>query len=117
MTLLERLCDPDIDPMALSLAEKMHLVKASDGLLVDLLEGCDLSGLNLWLENCESLTHLPEGLTTNILSLTGCSVLEKLPERLEVRVWLDLKGCVSLPYKKRRDLPKGVKVKGQVFWR
>ncbi|MBD3407389.1 MAG: hypothetical protein GF411_14830 [Candidatus Lokiarchaeota archaeon] len=53
--------NPSLDPSKLSVEDKIALVRQSDGLLVDILEGLKIKR-DLWLRGCSSLTHLPEGL-------------------------------------------------------
>ena len=125
------LSEPGLDPKTLSLDEKIELIKESDGLLIDLLEGETIDNLYLsWctslthlpdnlklingdldLEECSSLTHLPENLKVNgFLDLDGCTSLTRLPNDLEVGGWLSLAGCTSL-----KEIPSTIKVGGKIY--
>ena len=75
---------PSIDPHKLSIEDKIRLVRESDGLLVELLEGLEVRGY-LNLGGCTSLNHLPDGLKVEgDLDLYGCTSLTHLPDDLEV---------------------------------
>ena len=146
---------PDLDPYKLSIEDKVKLVQESDGLLIELLENETIKDLYLeecfslthfpdglsvlrhldlrkcyslthipdglvkgylYLEECTSLTHLPEGLSVKgNLFLIGCSSLTHLPEGLSVAGNLYLIGCTSLPYKTKEDLPKSIKIGGEIY--
>lgn len=55
--------------------------------------------MNMALDGCTSLTHLPEGLNVYMLSLKGCTGLKALPRDLRVSRSVDLRGCegISIP--------------------
>ena len=103
--------------MKLTLAECKKIM-SKDGSLY--LNGCEsLTGLpeglsvggSLYLNGCESLTGLPEGLSVGgNLDLRGCTSLTGLPEGLSVGAWLDLSGCESLT-----SLPEGLSVGDSLY--
>ena len=99
---------PTLDPTKLSTEEKIKLVRESDGLLVELLEGLKIGGY-LDLSECTSLTHLPDGLEVGYLYLSGCTSLTHLPDGLKVGD-LDLSECTSLTH-----LPDGLEVGGDLY--
>jgi hypothetical protein len=102
------IADPSFDPHKLSLEDKIKLVQQSDGLLVDILAGCEIR--DLYLRDCTSLIYLPDGLKIGgYLSLSGCTSLTHLPDdpKVEVGGNLYLRGCTSLTH-----LPDGLKVGG-----
>ena len=91
------IADPSFDPHKLSTEDKIKLVQQSDGLLVDILSGCEIRDLDL--SCCTSLTHLPDGLEVEgYLWLIGCTSLSHLPDGLKVGRWLNLYGCTSLTH-------------------
>ena len=54
---------------------------------------------NLIIENCPSLTHLPDGLRVGgAIQVEGCSSLTELPTDLEIGSSLSLKRCSSLTH-------------------
>jgi len=59
--MIEKLSEPGFDIKNLCVEDKIRLVKESDGLLVDILNGETIEGY-LDLTDCASLTHLPENL-------------------------------------------------------
>jgi len=101
---------PSIDPHKLSIEDKIRLVRESDGLLVELLEGLEVRGY-LNLGGCTSLNHLPDGLKVEgDLDLYGCTSLNHLPDGLKVEGNLDLYGCTSLIH-----LPDDLEVGGNLY--
>lgn len=138
------IANPKCDPTKLSQKKKIDLVKKYPE-LIDILEGekiegsLDLGGLSIThlpkglevskyldLYGCTSLIHLPEGLKVGYyLDLEGCTSLTYLPEGLEIgdskfpgddESHLDIIGCVSLPYKTKKDFPKSIKIHGNILW-
>ena len=100
---------PTLDPEKLSKKEKIKLIKESDGLLIELLEGEIIEG-NLYLRSCTSLTHLPDNLKVEgDLDLYDCTSLTHLPDNFKVEGNLYLYGCASLTH-----IPDNLKVEGNL---
>lgn len=89
-----------IDPMTLSVEEKIELVKESDGLLIELLENVKTESIDLSNIN---ITYLPDGLEVKHLGLNNCKKLEFIPESVKVTGTMFIYGCVSL-----MSLPKSI---------
>ena len=68
---------PTLDPTKLSTKEKIKLVRESDGLLIELLDGLKVER-SLYLHGCTSLTHLPDGLEVERNLYLGGSGLQHL---------------------------------------
>lgn len=104
--------------------------------LTHIPKGLEVGG-SLNMASCSALTHLPKmkvrfsldvSYCTSLTSIArgvkigdsfylyGCTALTSLPEDLEIGNNLVFEGS-SLPYKKRRDLPKSIKIGGIVCWK
>ena len=100
--------DPSLDPDNLSQKEKIELIRESDGILIDLLEGEEIKN-GLDLSHLSSLTHLPEGLkVSGSLDLWNCASLTHLSEGLEVGRNLYLESCPA-------KIHSTIKVRGRIY--
>ena len=109
-SILNKIHEPGFDINNLSQEEKIQLVRESDGLMIDILEGETIcKSLNLM--HCTSLTHLPNNLVVKEnLYLHGCISITHLPSDLEVGLHLYVWDCTSL-----KEIPKTIKVGGHIY--